>query len=60
VGAKKLKNLKELLGASDIVSLHCPLTNDTVQLINADSLQHIKPGSQILSGSAFFQMGSHR
>ena len=49
MGANKLNSLKELLAASDIISLHCALTNDTVQLINADSLQHVKPGPSILS-----------
>jgi phosphoglycerate dehydrogenase-like enzyme len=43
-GAKKVDTFKDLLSSSDIVSLHCALTNDTVQLINSDSLQHIKPG----------------
>lgn len=52
-GAKKLNSLKELLAGSDIVSLHCVLTNDTVQLINADSLQHIKPGSYVFNLLSF-------
>ena len=42
--ARKIETLKELLAASDVVSLHCSLTTDTMQLINADALQHIKPG----------------
>lgn len=41
-----MDTLNDLLAASDLVSLHCALTNDTIQIINADSLQHIKPGKQ--------------
>ena len=33
-----------LLTASDLVSLHCALTNDTTHILNAERLQHIKPG----------------
>jgi C-terminal binding protein len=46
---KKVETLKDLLSASDMVTLHCALTNDTVQLINADSLQYIKQGLILLS-----------
>jgi hypothetical protein len=42
--ARKIETLKELLAVSDVVSLHCSLTPETMQLINADALQHIKPG----------------
>jgi phosphoglycerate dehydrogenase-like enzyme len=48
-GVKKVETLKDLLSASDMVTLHCALTNDTVQLINADSLQYIKQGVILLS-----------
>jgi phosphoglycerate dehydrogenase-like enzyme len=39
-----MDTLNDLLGASDLVSLHCALTNDTMHILNADCLQHIKPG----------------
>jgi hypothetical protein len=39
-----MDTLNDLLAASDLVSLHCALTNETVQIINAECLQHIKPG----------------
>jgi phosphoglycerate dehydrogenase-like enzyme len=45
VAAKKVNSLKELLASSDIVSLHCALANDTVQLINAESLELMKQGT---------------
>ena len=42
--ARRMDTLNDLLAASDLISLHCALTNETVQIINADTLQHIKPG----------------
>lgn len=46
--ARRMDTLNDLLAASDVISLHCALTNETVQIINADCLQHIKPGTYIL------------
>lgn len=43
--------LPELLSASDIVSLHCPLMPETYYLINAESLQHLKPGAMLINTS---------
>lgn len=34
--------LEELLATSDVISLHCPLTENTRHLINADSLRQMK------------------
>lgn len=39
----KLLPLTELLEQSDIVSLHCPLTDRTRHLIDAKALTHMKP-----------------
>jgi D-lactate dehydrogenase len=47
----KYVELSELLSASDIVSLHCPLTPETHHLINAESLQHLKPGAMMINTS---------
>lgn len=47
----KYVELSELLSASDIISLHCPLTPETHHIINADSLQHLKPGAMLLNTS---------
>lgn len=47
VAAIRVDSLKELLASSDVVTLHCGLSSDTVQLINAESLQIIKPGTFI-------------
>ncbi|KAG0560583.1 hypothetical protein KC19_10G191300 [Ceratodon purpureus] len=52
VAAKKVNSLKELLASSDIVSLHCALTNDTVQLINPESLESMKRGAILVNTSS--------
>ncbi|MEM8613661.1 MAG: 2-hydroxyacid dehydrogenase [Cyanobacteria bacterium P01_H01_bin.105] len=44
-------DLPILLTRSDIVSLHCPLLPSTHHLINAESLQHFKPGSMLINTS---------
>ncbi|MCB0528848.1 MAG: 2-hydroxyacid dehydrogenase [Saprospiraceae bacterium] len=41
--------LHELLRASDIISLHCPLSPDTRHLISHDTLAIIKPGAMIIN-----------
>jgi D-3-phosphoglycerate dehydrogenase / 2-oxoglutarate reductase len=38
-----------LLTESDIVSLHCPSTPQTKQLVNADSIARMKPGSLVIN-----------
>ncbi|MEO1132801.1 MAG: NAD(P)-dependent oxidoreductase, partial [Cyanobacteria bacterium J06639_1] len=43
--------LPELLAASDIVSLHCPLMPATHHLINAETLQYLKPGAMLINTS---------
>ena len=42
-------SLHELLRASDIISLHCPLSPDTRHLISHDTLAIIKPGAMIIN-----------
>ena len=43
--------LDELFKRSDIISLHCPLTEETKHLINADAIEKMKKGVVILNTS---------
>ncbi|ONL93190.1 C-terminal binding protein AN [Zea mays] len=47
--ARRMDTLNDLLAASDLISLHCGLTNETMHILNADCLQHIKPGAFIVN-----------
>ncbi|MBD2580079.1 2-hydroxyacid dehydrogenase [Oscillatoria sp. FACHB-1406] len=47
----KYVELPELLAASDVISLHCPLIPATHHLINSESLQHLKPGAMLINTS---------
>lgn len=44
-------SLDELFQQSDIISLHCPLTDETRHLINADAIDRMKKGVVILNTS---------
>ena len=41
--------MSELLEVSDIVSLHCPLTEETRGMINAETLRQMKPGAIVIN-----------
>ncbi|XP_051132611.1 C-terminal binding protein AN [Andrographis paniculata] len=47
--ARKMDTLNDLLAASDIISLHCALTNETIHILNGDCVQHIKPGAYLVN-----------
>lgn len=47
-GIKKM-TLDELFSTSDIVSLHCPLTSDTKEIINAERLKQMKPTAILIN-----------
>lgn len=37
-------SIEQLMSDSDIISLHCPLTHDTKQIINKHTISRMKPG----------------
>jgi D-lactate dehydrogenase len=41
--------LEELYRVSDIISLHCPLTKDTIHMINHNSIAQMKDGVMIIN-----------
>ena len=43
--------LDELLAVSDVVSLNCPLTEETRDLINAETIAKMKPGAVLINTS---------
>jgi len=47
----ELVPLPELLAQADFITLHVPLTKDTRGLLNAESLQQLKPGARIVNCS---------
>ena len=44
-------SLDELFGRSDIISLHCPLTEDTLHLVNEESIGKMKKGVVLINTS---------
>lgn len=44
-------SLAELIGTSDIISLHCPLTPETKYIVNAESIAGMKQGVMIINTS---------
>ncbi|RDC63623.1 C-terminal binding protein [Adhaeribacter pallidiroseus] len=49
LGIKRVETLPELLEKSQVVSLHCPLTEETQHLINACSLAYMAPGAYLIN-----------
>ncbi|RTD85309.1 hydroxyacid dehydrogenase [Variovorax atrisoli] len=45
----QLVDLEELFARSDVISLHCPLTEDNQGLLNANTLARCKPGVIIVN-----------
>lgn len=48
-GIKKVKTLKEILQKSDIVSIHCPLTEETYHLLNEEELKNMKSTAYLIN-----------
>lgn len=51
MGGSYVAELEDLLSQSNVVSLHCPLTPGTRQIINEKSLRHIKRGALLVNTS---------
>jgi len=51
LGFGRARTLHELLGRSDVVSVHTPLTKETRGLINAAAVEAMKPGSYLINTS---------
>ena len=49
LGVTPVATLAGLLAASDVVSLHVPLTPDTKNLIDADALAHLRPDAALVN-----------
>lgn len=47
-GMRKMA-LDELFAESDVISLHCPLTPDTKEMVNAERLKLMKPGAILVN-----------
>ncbi len=50
-GKARYVTLDELFKSSDIISLHCPLTEETTHLINSEAIEKCKKGVVILNTS---------
>jgi phosphoglycerate dehydrogenase-like enzyme len=49
IGVERLPSLAALLAASDVVSLHCPLTEETRGMIGAAELARMKPDALLIN-----------
>ncbi len=49
LGVARCASVEDLLSRSDILSLHCPLTDQTRGLLNADSLSRMPKGAYVIN-----------
>ena len=50
-GVNRCSSIEDILGCSDIVSLHLPLTPDTYHIINKTQLKLMRPGALLINTS---------
>ena len=43
------KSIKEIFEEADVISLHCPQTDDNLGMVNAELLSHCKPGALLIN-----------
>jgi D-3-phosphoglycerate dehydrogenase / 2-oxoglutarate reductase len=51
LGVDQLETLEELLGASDVVTLHSPLTDETRRLIDEDAIARMRDGARLVNAA---------
>jgi D-3-phosphoglycerate dehydrogenase len=51
LGVERAETLDELLGGSDIVTLHSPLTDETRCLIDAESIEKMRDGARLVNAA---------
>ena len=49
IGVRRVDTLRDLMTESDVVSLHCPRTSETQDMINAESLSWMRDGSYLVN-----------
>ncbi len=49
VGFRRCKTLQELLGQSDVVSIHCPMSEETTGLFNDAAVAALKTGAVVVN-----------
>jgi phosphoglycerate dehydrogenase-like enzyme len=49
IGLRRVPDLPSLLGQADVLSLHCPLTEETRNLLDEAALAALKPGALLIN-----------